>query len=391
MDVLTGAKPIFVLIDEIHVLGSVPYAADVMRQIRGGMLPFPESCLVMITTQSDHPPAGIFKTELSYARGVRDGLIRDRVRMLPVLYEFPEAVQRDADQWKNPELWPLVTPNMGRSIELDALLDGYQRATHDGAGEVIAWATQHLNVEVGLALHQNRWIGADFWPDARDADLRGLSDLIERSEVSVVGVDGGGLDDLTGLSVIGRCKVTRRWLSWSHAWVHPVALDRRRDIVPVLRDFEAAGDLTICSHAAEDHAGICDIVGALKDAGLLPEQAAVGLDPAGVSALVDALADLGIAPGQMVAVGQGYRLQPAILGLERKLMDGSLRHAGQGLMAWCISNAKVEQKGNAVMITKELAGKGKIDPLVALFNAAMLMSRNPVAQGSAAELRVRFA
>jgi phage terminase large subunit-like protein len=58
MDVLTGAKPVFALIDEIHLLGSVPYAADVIRQIRGGMLPFPESCLVMITTQSDHPPAG---------------------------------------------------------------------------------------------------------------------------------------------------------------------------------------------------------------------------------------------------------------------------------------------------------------------------------------------
>ncbi len=28
MDVLTGAKPIFALIDEVHILGQVPYAAD---------------------------------------------------------------------------------------------------------------------------------------------------------------------------------------------------------------------------------------------------------------------------------------------------------------------------------------------------------------------------
>ncbi len=150
----------------------------------------------------------------------------------------------------------------------------------------------------------------------------------------------------------------------------------------MLEDFEADGDLVFCEHAAEDHAGVCDVVGALLDAGLLPEQAAVGLDPAGVSALVDELSAIGVAPGQMIAIGQGYRLSSAIWGLERKLMDGTFRHGGQPLLRWSVQNAKAEQKGNAVLITKEQAGKAKIDPLIALFNAVMLMSRNPVAPGA---------
>lgn len=379
MDVLTGAKPVFALIDEIHLLGTVPYAADVIRQIRGGMMPFPESVLVMITTQSDHPPAGVFKTELQYARGVRDGKITDRVRMLPVLYEFPEQMQTgEARQWQDPALWHMVTPNLGRSITIDALLDGFTRAKQDGLGELIAWATQHLNVEIGLALHNNRWLGADFWQAARDETLVSLDALIERSEVTVVGIDGGGADDLLGLNVTGRCRETRQWLSWSHAWCHPVALDRRKEIIATLRDFEAQGDLTICRHPAEDHAGVCDIVGRLQDAGLLPEAAAIGLDPAGVASLVDELSAIGIAAEQMVAVGQGYRLSSAIWGMERKLMDGTYRHGGQPLMAWSIGNARAEQRGNAVLITKETAGKGKIDPLIAAFNAFTLMSRNPV-------------
>jgi len=380
MDVLTGAKPVFALIDEVHILGSVPYAADVIRQIRGGMLPFPEACLVMITTQSDHPPQGAFKSELQYARGVRDGLITERVRLLPVLYEFPEAIQTSEDKrWQDPDLWHMVTPNLGRSITIEALQNGYERAKQDGQAEVIAWATQHLNVEVGLALHSNRWVGCDYWPGAVDPSLDGLLRLIDRSEVAVQGIDGGGLDDLLGVYVMGRCRKTRSILGWGKAWAHPIVLERRKEIIPALRDFEAAGDLTFCKHPTEDHEGVCDVAATLLDADLLPEEAAIGLDAAGVTALVDALTGVGITAQQMVAVAQGYRLSAAIWGMERKLMDGTFRHGGQGLMAWSLANARAEQRGNAVLITKETAGKAKIDPLIAMFNAFMLMSRNPVA------------
>lgn len=381
-DVLTGSKPVFCLIDEVHILGKIARAADVIRQIRGGMMPFPEALLVMITTQSDHPPAGVFRSELQYARAVRDGRITEGARTLAILYEFPERVQIDKGKpWLDPANWHLVTPNLNRSISLDRLVAGYQRARADGDAEVIAWATQHLNVQIGLALHSDRWIGADFWLGAAAPGLS-LEQIRTRCDVLTVGIDGGGLDDLAALTVIGRDSVTKQWLHWCRAWVHPAALEQRKELVPIFEDFEAQGDLVICQRPTQDIEEMAALCASFNAARLLPEKAALGLDPYGVAALVDALAESGISAEQMVAVSQGAALSPAIWGLERKLSDGTFSHGGQELAAWAVSNAKAEQRGNAVYITKQTAGKCKIDPLVATFNAVMLMTKNPAARKS---------
>jgi phage terminase large subunit-like protein len=41
---------------------------------------------------------------------------------------------------------------------------------------------------------------------------------------------------------------------------------------------------------------------------------------------------------------------------ERKLADRTLIYGGQALMAWAVSNARVEPKGNAIVITKQASG-----------------------------------
>ena len=56
--VLTGQKCAGVLIDELHVVARMNKAASAIRQLRGGMLPYPEAFLAFITTQSEEAPVG---------------------------------------------------------------------------------------------------------------------------------------------------------------------------------------------------------------------------------------------------------------------------------------------------------------------------------------------
>ncbi|WP_232494928.1 terminase large subunit [Novosphingobium kaempferiae] len=378
--VSTGGIPKGAIVDELHILGKVHYASRVLGQIYGGMISRPGAFLYMITTQSDEPPAGVFKEELQLARSIRDGkLTGEGATTLPILYEFAEEFQTDPQQpWMDPACWPMVLPNLGRSVQIDLLRPQFFEAREKGAAELARWASQHLNIEIGLGLHAQRWRGADYWLDATEPGLT-LESLLARCEVAVCGIDGGGLDDLFGLAVVGRERGTGCWLVWARAWAMRDVLELRKDVAPRLLDFEQAGTLKLCESATQDIEEVAAIVAQVNASGLLPEKGAVGLDPLAVGALVDELAGMGLTDDQLVAVGQGFKLSSAVWSSERKLRDGTMRHDGTDMMAWCVGNAKAEQRGNAVYITKEAAGKAKIDPLCALFNAVKLMERNPEA------------
>jgi len=306
------------------------------------------------------------------ARKVRDGVLR--LPLLPVIYELPAEVAAD-DGWKERRYWPLVNPNLGRSVNETFLVDELRKAEEQGLEQMILLASQHFSVEIGLSLGSDRWRGADHWLTSGEPDLT-LATLLERSEVVAIGVDGGGLDDLLSVSVVGREVDTRRWLSWSRSWVHSGVLALRKSEASRLQDFAAAGDLVIVGDMEDAFEQVADLAAEIDASGLLSR---VGLDPMGVGMIVDAMAARGIDGERVVAISQGWTLNGAIKTTEVKLASGALVHADQAIMAWAVGNAKAEPKGNAITINKQNSGTGKIDPVMALFDAVALMSRNPEA------------
>ena len=178
---------------------------------------------------------------------------------------------------------------------------------------------------------------------------------------------------MLGLAVLGRIS-TGEWLHWGRAWLHPIALERRKSGSSRYGDFEKSGDLVIARNIGEDVIDVIDLVSQIESSGRLDK---IGVDPVGISAIVDALEEIGIDQDRIVGISQGWKLNGAIKTCERRLAEGTLLHGGSDLMAWCVSNCRIEQRGNAITITKAASGFAKIDPIAALFNAATLLGLAP--------------
>ncbi len=377
-EVITGSKASIVLIDETHVFAARASAKGVFVEIRGALShPQNKGFILQITTQSKIPPQGVFKAELSRARNVRDGKLA--LPLLAVLYELPLALAKDGG-WKDPDTWAMVNPHLGRSVDGGFLGDQITAAEDDGADALALVASQHFNVEIGQGQGDNGWPGARHW---EKSVLRGLTltTLLAACEVCTVGVDWGGADDLASLAVIGRRTTDKVWLHWQMSWARPSVFEARKLIAPALQDFVKDGDLVVVNTGEEQAQQAAAICAQVFAAGKLPEKAGIGLDSAGVALLVDALLALGMDDPLVVAVGQGWKLQTAVSSLPLKLESGKMLHAGQPIMGWAVGNAKQELKGSNYVVTKQTAGASKIDPLMATFNAGMLMFLNPQAVG----------
>ncbi len=379
LEILNGPKPVGVLLDEIHLIAKDSNAKKVLRQIRGGLQKNSEGFLVITTTQSNEPPQGVFESELKVARNIRDGKIKGR--LLPILYEFPEDIAKDQGLWSKPDNWSMVMPNLGRSLRIESLIEDWEAESGKGSEDIRLWASQHLNIQIGVGLAAESWAGAEFWEQAAEPAMT-FDDILARCDVITVGVDGGGLDDLLGLAVCGREKGTGRWLIWCHAWAHPIVLHRRKEIAAKLSDLEIDGDLTMVPRPGDDVLAVADIIDRIEACGLLAEKNAIGVDSVGIGDIFDELTsdERGIDPSRIVGISQGWKLSGAIKTTERKVAGRDLLHCDQKLMAWCVGNAKSELRGNATTVNKQISGSAKIDPLMALFNAVYLMALSPDAK-----------
>lgn len=369
MEAVTGSRPTFVLLDEAHLLTGAD-ANRVVGQLRGGQASIPEAQLIWISTQSDVTPRGFWKDELEKARSVRDGKIQ-LAGYAPVLYEPPPEFATDLVSASDPKMWAMVNPNLGFSISEEWLLRSFKEAMSVGEQETRRWLSQHANVQVAaFNLGEDAWGGAEVWDRGTSSDVS-FDWICTNAEKLVIGLDGGGLDDLLAITVLG--ETSGVWYAATKAFIYPVVLKRRLQIASLLKDFEKDGDLVVM----EESSGLDDVVQTIAQAIGGRDGTVVAMDPNGVAAEIAAsLIDIGVGEQDIVQVRQGWGLRAGYQALERRLRAGTLIHANQDLLAWCVTNAMVDPAG---LITKKVSGSAKIDCLVALATAAVAMLETPAA------------
>lgn len=384
-ETVSGKKTIGLFVDELWLFGKRANAANMFREAMGGLASRPEGFVIDASTQGDGPPAGVFAQRLEKFRAIRDGARVDP-RSLGLLYEFPRQML-DSKDFRKPENFYIPNPNIGASVDKEYLLEQLAEAEQDGQAALLGFFAKHLNVQPGVSLHAESWAGVLVWERGLELGLT-LDDILDRCEVVTIGIDGGGLDDLLGVGLIGREKETKRWLGWSHALISDIGIERRKANIEVYNSFEADGDLTKFVYRKPQEgetkppkdAGrqfIVDLVKKVQAKGLLAQ---VGVDAAGIGAIVDDLAEIGITQDAetLDAVRQGIALMGAIKTVEIKLADYSFVHGGRPMLKWCAENLRVVPTPTAMRVARDEAGFGKVDPIMALFNAAHLMSLNPM-------------
>lgn len=371
-ETVSGSKATGVLIDELWGFGKRANADSMLVEATGGLASRKEGFVIYLSTQSDSQPAGVFKQKLDYARAVRDGRVSDP-KFMPVLYEFPDRLL-DEEKYKDPAYFYVTNPNLGASVDEQFIARKLELGLQgvESLEDVLA---KHLNVEIGTRIRTDGWAGAEFWEQQGSSGLT-FAEILRRCEVLTAGVDFGGVDDWLALSIVGRERETGNWLHWAHAWAHPIAFERRKSEAPRWRDFVADGDLTIVENIGDEVAAVVALIMQCEEAGLLER---IGVDRYKIQEIFEALVQAGIAAERIVGIEQGWKLIGAIAATERRLAAGKLHHCASRMMAYCVGNAKVELKGNNIVITKAVAGAAKIDPLMATFNAVSLMALNPEA------------
>src|SRR5690606_37509148 len=103
----------------------------------------PEGFTVYLTTKSDELPAGVYKSKLEYARGVRDGKIDDP-SFMPVIYEHPQHMV-DSGEHRLPKNFYITNPNLGASVDEEFLQREWRKATEEGEQSLVGFLAKHAN------------------------------------------------------------------------------------------------------------------------------------------------------------------------------------------------------------------------------------------------------
>ena len=346
-----GKRPSTVFVDEGHSLVS----KDLYQIMVDGMSGRREPLEIHMSTAGYNLRNFFYLDVYLYAKKVRDGVITDDT-FYQVMFE-PTDEDIEKNDWKNPELWRRVNPNMGVSPTY-SYMEGKIAQAEQSEQTLISFKTKNLNWWCDKV---TTWINSTVWNN--NQTKIGFTKLKElKTRRCYGGLDLSSSTDMTALVLIfddeqGRLDVI------PYLWIpKDNMLERvRRDKVPYF-DWVKKGLMRTTEGNVVDYSFIEKKVKKICN---FFDVRMIAYDRWNSSDLIRRLTDDAVV--ELIQFGQGYAsMSTPTKQIEVLSLQGKLNHGSNEPLNWMCSNVVLKKDPSDNWKIDKAVSTEKVDAMVAL-------------------------
>ena len=343
---LDGLNVHFALLDELHA-HKTRAVYDVIDTARGAR----EQSMLWTITTAGTDRSGICYERRTHLTKILDNVVPDE-RVFGIIYTLDEG-----DDPFDPAVWPKANPNYGKSVLPDDMQAQASKASAMPSA-LNNFLTKRLNVWVS---------GESPWMDMRAWDRCGSKavtiDAIPDGAQVFMGLDLAQRKDFAALSLCWYDPIDQKWGLCIRLYLNELAVQESgnahlsgwaRQGFVVVTD----GDLTDFDCLADDMRKYCRRFQVQE----------IAFDPALSMYFAGKLIEEGL---PLVQIAQrSMFFTPALIQVENLVLGGKLKHEGNPVMNWMVSNLVVKvSKFNELMSPTKERPENKIDGPIAMLMA----------------------
>ena len=340
-----GLSPLFVVFDELHAAKD-RQMFDVIRTSFGAR----ESSLLMITSTQAPDDTSVMSEQFDYGLKVSSGEVEDE-SFVAHLYTAPKSMPIN-----DPKTWALANPSLGKvrvASELKTLCNQLKYKPQGISAFRNLYLNQRVRVDAEPWITNEQWMAcaAEFTAD----DLQG--------EKCYLGIDLSSVADLS--AVVAYFPDTHSLLLW--CWTTERQANRPANAA--YRAWALRNLMNVAPGEAIDPEDIYDTVATLCKR---YDVRGVGYDRWGMTSAKKKF-DKRAIDCEIKPVGQGYvSMSPACNRFESLVLNKQLRHTGNPIFSWAVSNVKMDRDPAGNVKPNKSKAVDKIDPLVAALMAVYI-------------------
>lgn len=340
---LDGVFPHLSCVDEYHEARDT----SIPDNLESGSVGRSQPLLMITTTRGFNIHGPLWQLEQRYIM-ILEGSVENE-EVFPLIFSMD-----DEDDWEDEKNWEKSNPGIGQAPSWEGLRSQYKTAKTEGATRMTSFITKNLN----------RWQKTNTTWIKREDYMQASTDFNEKilhGRLCYGGLDLATNKDLCTWSLVFPPipedpvfrTITRAWCAEERAR-HRAANDK----VPYL-DWAANGWLVLTPGKTTDYNYIH---AQIKSDFATFDVHHANYDRFNSSQLINDLLVDGI---EMVSFAQSFvNFNPAILGMEKEILDGNWDHQNNPVVAWCFQNVMLKQDAGGNVRIDKSKSREKVDAAV---------------------------